>query len=564
MTPNFKWLRRLVFGLSFILICLSFIGGVLGYSPVPYWDMWDGAVNFILRFDDAPSDRLFAQHNEHRLVLARLFFLIEFRVFGGSGVFLAVCNYLFVFVSWGIFARGLYRLNAHDTHPRDIYVLIAILGAWLFLWVQRVNFTWAFQSQFFLAQLLPLIAFLLLSHAAFQSRTWNRSLLGAILMGVISALSMANGAFALPLMTLWAIVLRMKKQQVLLLAVAAFVTLWLYLSDYTHPSTHGSLISTFLTHPAESLIYTFRYLGNPGIHLAGSSTLIKTVSMLAGFCLSAFTAYAVVRAIMKRPSEPTSAGLLLFIVYVGASAFATAGGRLLFGLDSAFSSRYTTPTLMAWAALFCILSPWMLTYFRSSERAKLTLLSSAVLALCLLMVSQVRALKPQHDLNHQKALAVLALEMGIGDDAPISIIYPNTRHVLNIAKRASDEDLGIFGSPRIRGVREQIGQVAPPKETRTCAGQLDRFEIIDDQAEFVRVYGWQFDSRRKSNVSALHFVDENGVIVGAAIFGAASPSITEAYGPAARRAGFSGYLRTQALGQVVSVVSGACRSKNQL
>lgn len=564
MTPRFRLLKLAVYSLSFILISLALVGGVIGYSPVPYWDMWDGTVNFVMRFDDAPLDRMFEQHNEHRLILARLFFLIEYHVFGGSGIFLTVCNYLFVFISWGIFARCLYQMNAPDSPPRDTHLLVAIVGAWLFLWAQKVNFLWPFQSQFFLAQLLPLIAFLLLSKAAQQSRIWSLTFYAAILVGVASALSMANGVMALPLMAVWAIILRMTKIQIFVLALTAAVTLWLYFMDYTQPSGHGALFDTMMTDPMGILAYTFRYLGNPGIHLAGSSGFIKAMSSLGGFGLAVFAAVATLQTIQKRPAEPIQAGLLLFIIYVGASAFVTAGGRLLFGMDTAVSSRYTTPTLMAWAAAFCIASPQLLRIYRSSDRAALSLVSGAVLALCLLMVSQVRALESKQALNYDKAVAVLAMEMGIGDRNPISLIYPHIPPVLDIARRASDADLGIFGRPVYRGVRESIGQTAGISSTKPCSGRLERYEVINGTSDYVRIFGWQFDSTRKPNVPRIQLVDEHGTIVGAALLGRDSPEIKQAYGPAAARTGFVGYLKANALGQTLIAQSDACHSEGQL
>ncbi len=564
MTPRFRLLKLAVYSLSFVLISLSLVGGIIGYSPVPYWDMWDGTVNFILRFDDAPIDQMFEQHNEHRLVLARLFFLIEYYVFDGSGIFLTVCNYLFVFVSWGVFARCLYQINAPDSPPRDIHLLVVILGAWLFLWAQKVNFLWAFQSQFFLAQLLPLIAFLLLSKAAYQSRVWSMTFCAAIMIGVTSALSMANGVLALPFMAAWAIILRMPKAQVAALALIAELTLWLYFTDYSQPSGHGALFETILTDPVGILVYTFRYLGNPGVHLAGSSGLIKIVSTLGGFGLAVFAAVAAFRATQNRPAEPIAAGLLLFIIYVGASAFVTAGGRLILGMDTAVSSRYTTPTLMAWAAVFCIASPQILRIYRASDRAALGLVSTALVALCLLMVSQVRALESKQALNHDKALAVLALEMGIGDREPISLIYPHIPPVLDVASRASDADLGIFGWQIYRGVRESIGQTTELPSTKSCTGRLERYDIIDTIDDYVRVYGWQFDSVRKPKTRRVQFVDEHGTIVGAALHGRASPQLEQAYGRAAARSGFVGYLKIDALGQNLIVLSDTCHSQGRL
>ena len=62
-----------------------------GYSPVPYGDLW-GLLAFVERgllgyFGIAD---LWAQWNEHRLFLARIQFLVDYRFFDGTNVYLFV------------------------------------------------------------------------------------------------------------------------------------------------------------------------------------------------------------------------------------------------------------------------------------------------------------------------------------------------------------------------------------------------------------------------------------------------------------------------------------------
>jgi hypothetical protein len=559
MSPSFNWLRVAIFVLSANLIGLAFIGGAIGYSPVPYWDMWGGTLQFVQRFDDDPIRELFAQHNEHRIVLSRLLFLIDYHLFGGTSAFLVICNYVFAAAIWVVFARCLLSLNVHEP-GQDRWVLVAILGAWLFLWAQKVNFTWAFQSQFFLAQLIPLLAFLSLSRAAFRPQVLSRWFMGALILGGLSPFTMANGLIVFPIMILGAVLMRMSRIQIGILVVCASVAISLYLSDYRAPAAHGSVLETLAAQPVTVLHYTFTYLGNPGVYIAGSSSVVRYASTFAGLCLAAITLVLTIQSVWRRHASPVSFGLLLFIIFVGAGAFTTAAGRVSFGIESAFSSRYTTPVLMAWAALFCIASPHLLRWHHTGTRTPFLTFGATIVALCLLMVSQARALAPMHPLNHQKEVAALALGMGIGDDTLVALVHPNTDRAMAIAQAAARENLGIYGKPALKNARESIDQNLTTSSQRSCAGDLEFYEIIDDEPGYVRIYGWQFRSKTKSQSARLYIVDADAQIVGVALRGRASPHLIEAYGPAAARSGFTGYLKSDVTNAELIIVSDICQS----
>jgi len=558
MTATLPWLRIAVISLSSILIVFSLIGGVQNYSPVPYWDMWGATLNFVRTFDEAPIAKLFALHNEHRIVLSRLLFLIDYNLFGGHHVFLVLCNFLFAFAIWGVFARCLFKLNLEHQDPRDVWLMVFGLGAWLFLWCQKVNFNWAFQSQFFLAQLLPLCAFLSLSHSNTQGRNWGPSYWAAFALGWLSVLTMANGLMVLPLLAAGAVLLRMTILQVSVFAMNAVIAAYIYLSDYRTPETHGDGFSAFFADPIGVLHYTFSYLGNVGVYLAGPFSFIKFVCLIAGICLSLCAAGLLLSAVRKRPSDPVSPALLLFIIFVGAGAFVTANGRLGFGIGSAFSSRYTTPVLMAWAALFCLYSPAFLRVYTASSRNTYTTLGLAVFGLCLLFVSQTRALLPVHDLHHEKAVAVLAAELGIPDQSTVSVVHPKAAYLVYLAQQTSDEDIGIFSQRPHRNLFEMMGTRREIEVSKSCAGGILETYRVEGRSDVQRLIGWQHSTRFNPQDRRILFLDQNSTIVGAALLGRASPELVSAYGKKASRAGFTGYVQTEALSQSLTVLSEHC------
>ncbi|MEL7109268.1 MAG: hypothetical protein AAGL99_08370 [Pseudomonadota bacterium] len=564
MTPKLRLLRLAVCALSLTFVCFAIIGGFHGYSPVPFWDMWGATLDFYRRFESDPIRSLFGLHNEHRIVLSRFLFLIDEYAFGGNSAFLVICNYVFAGLIWATFVRCLFRLNPTHTPRNDLWLLAAILAAWLFLWAQRVNFTWAFQSQFFLAQLLPLWAFLSLGAAMNKSCVWNRSFGSALVLGCLSTLSMANGLFVLPLMAAGAIVFRMRWSQVAVIAICACITAGLYLSDYRSPSTHGSVIGSLLNDPLGVLHYTLSYLGNFGIHIAGPFTAVQWLSKLGGLLLLGIAILLTLLTLRKRNTEPVHAGLILFLIFIVAGAFLTAAGRLPFGILSAFSSRYTTPVLMAWAAIFCLASPTLLRAFSQGRREQYGLLIAAISGLSLLLVSQSFALIPKHDLNHQKAVAVLALELGVGDADMVSLIHPNTERALRIAKSASQDDHGLFGRAEYAGLREIIGRSLDPPSDRSCSGRLEHLQTVEGEAEYIRLIGWQHATRATTKISRLLILDSSGRVIGAALLGRPSPYLMEAFGRSGARAGFTGYVRADGLDQPLTVISEACQWKDQL
>jgi hypothetical protein len=131
----FRFAIGLVCTACFILACA---GGVVGYSPVPFWDMWDGTVLFLHNFLAGDWTALFSQHNEHRIVLTRLLFLVEYAVLDGSGRYLIAANYVFALLAAATFWRALAWLHAPAMTRAAIGIGAALLVfALLTLWLRR-------------------------------------------------------------------------------------------------------------------------------------------------------------------------------------------------------------------------------------------------------------------------------------------------------------------------------------------------------------------------------------------------------------------------------------------
>lgn len=533
-------LRIAIYVLAFGLIAAAFMGGWLMYTPIPFFDGWDGNVSFQMLLKENPG-LLFSQHNEHRLVVTRVLLLVDYYVFGGRHIFLVMTNYAFALGVWFVFWRCLKVINKNKVDPKDLKLLGMVLGGWIFLWSQNINFTWGFQNQVHSAQFFPLLAFLLLGRASERTQHQYWIYGGAIVAGVVSAGTMANGALALPLMAVWAIQLRMRVLQTIGLALAGAIILALYTQGYHTPSNHSTVFSTVLEHPISVILFVFKFLGNPFVHVISPFGIGSIIAILLGATMTGAGAYLSLQIARHGPRNGVIAGLVLYIVYVGATAFLTAGGRVFIVEYIAFTTRYTTPTILAWTALTCIISPWIFRMFYTSKDHARGILIFSTLGLLAAFVPVVRTILPTPNFHHNQNIAALSLELGIRDDEQIGYTYSNAEHVLRIADRASSADFGIFGRTPYRGLREMIGTYWIASSTPTCTGYLTETYPLEHAPDHSRVDGRIMPVARGSKRSRVLIIDENGMIVGAGLTKAPRRETQEG-GEKVRTAKFTGYV----------------------
>ena len=532
--------------LASLMFGLAVVGAFRSYSPVPFWDMWNGYLEFFVKVTEGDWSAWWAQHNEHRIVLARLLFWADLRWFGGASWFLIAVNYVLVGLGALVFWLILRDAVAAEKSTANKAVLGLFITAWLFLWMQHENLTWAFQSQFILAQLLPLCALYWLHKSV--ANIHSRYFLVACSFGLASVGTMANGILSLPLMCCYALLTRQSAVRVGVLAALSVVTLYYYFHDYQTVAHHGSLTLALKENPYGLIQYVLLYLGSPFYWLLGQGAFGKTIAFLAGLFLVISSAWFAIK-IIRQPSQATlQLALLFFILYIGGTALGTAGGRLIFGVDQALGSRYTTPTLMAWAALLVLYAPALLA--AGGVKRKILLFPFAVLAL-LMIPLQLKALQSQDEGLFERRIAALALELRIKDQRQIGSIYPSAAAALSFAEKPSADNLSIFGMYPFRDARGQLGTTIRQLALPACQGALDEVEAVDGDTRFVRVRGWMFNPASKSVPQLVRLLDDQGKVVGHALSGATRSDVAEAIDKKAIQAGYRGYLLSDQMGKVL-------------
>ena len=110
------------FLLSLFFISFTFFGLFINYSPVPHNDSWKTVRDLLMvtnNMEGLFGPWLWDQHNEHRILLTRLIFFLDYELFGGRGVLnivsifatLAFSALVFTLIAEGLLSKGKTRLS---------------------------------------------------------------------------------------------------------------------------------------------------------------------------------------------------------------------------------------------------------------------------------------------------------------------------------------------------------------------------------------------------------------------------------------------------------------------
>lgn len=539
--------------LSFLVLAaalfwgLAIVGLFRSYSPIPFWDMWSGYLEFYIKVSGNDFGEWWKPHNEHRIVLSRLLFWMDLSWFNGSVWFLLLINYILVAISCFIFFIAL-----RERAPKYYQVFSLVVIIWLSSWSQHENLIWGFQSQFILAQLLPLTAFYLMHRASSNKCLYDGYFIWACFFGILSLGSMANGVIALPLMTIYAFIVRFGWKRIFVVASLACFGVIAYFYEYTSPTHHGSLGSALRENPYGLILYVMTYIGGPFYYIAGNRMGGVVVAQFAGGILILLSTYISLITLRSSNKSTLVLALLFFILYIGGSALGTAGGRLIFGVEQALSSRYMTPSLMAWAALFVIIAPKLAVL---GEKYKSGLFLPLSLLIFAMLPMQIKAWNSGGQILFERSVAGLAVAMGVNDKLKINQVYPSSEQALSIGKIASERGLSYFSRTEFNNVNNNIGKSIDgfSRIFNACQGHIDYIEPIEGDNNYMRISGWIFDKSRKKPPSTIWLINQQGFAVGYALVGHARPDVAKAIDEKANISGFKGYFLSEAKGSAVTV-----------
>lgn len=528
-------------------LAMTLIGVAKSWTALPFWDMWDGYITWYLTLEPGNVLQWWSQHNEHRILLARIFFYIDLKLFNGSGVFLLVANVAAFLIIITLLLLGLFivlkerqlliKHKAVYFYPASLVLIISSS------WIQNSNLLWGFQIQFWLGYIFPLAMFLLL--ARLQNSTYSLKEIRlfqvfAIMCLIGAVFSMSNGIIAAWLAVVFCLILPFTKRFRIFIGVVSITLTALYAVGYSTPGAHTSPLATLITHPLSVCEYFLAYLGGPIQYFTGMTTL----AVAAGLgCLILFVVLSI-STFKQRTTFSSEFALIAFSWFVVLSALLTAAGRASFGTDQAFASRYQTPVLALWAVLVALSSPYLSRFFL---RLPVFSLFSIALGSLLLLPQQILGAEGDNSLRSSRELATIALATDTLDTDVLGTVYYDMGRLVELNQAVKHAGLTVLTSEDFVRLKSDIGMVVPSLKPVNCDGWFDTKSSIPN-SKTLRVTGWVVGPELPTyGFSLLRVVDENNSIVGYLSRGTERTDLVSAFGTEWGESGFTGYIFDGAL-----------------
>jgi len=397
--------------LSIIFVLLTLVGVFINYSSVPQADMWSN-FELIYEFKNKNYQYLFSQHNEHRILIPRLLYLLDYYLFNDGYYLLYFLNsLLFFFIFY--FLNLCFREN-YITKKYDLSWYFFTLGI-LFFWGQKSNFIWAYQSQFLLAYLFPLLSIYFISKINVNNYLY---LLLSILFALLAIGTMANGLFVLPILFLY-LIFNNRLQESLLILFIGLISFIFYFYDFTFVTNHADL-SNFFSRIHNIIIFYFVLSGNLFSFMVGKGSFGLIFAGLCGLIINVM----LILLSIKNFKELKKDYLIYILLFIAISLLSISAGRENLGLKSAISSRYITPVII----FFCIS---IFYFFKYSFIKQTKIRIYFVVILLALTPYQLLALKNNNDKNINDFLKIVSFIMGIDKNIPHFHSIEQTDYFIN-------------------------------------------------------------------------------------------------------------------------------------
>lgn len=535
---------RLMMILAFINLLMCVVGSIEFFTSIPIYDAWSSVI-FFARVKSGDYSAWIEHHNEHRIILTRLLFWFDFSWGNGSGKLLIITNYVLMLATYIIFYWYLSKRLSRKSDLASKISLATLIFMLLFSWVQRENIIWTFQSQFFLASLIPLLAF----YCLYKSQVYNHGTVFfsfSCMLGTLALGNMGNGILVLPMLALLAIVLRMEKWRIALLALMGGIGGWLYFYGFQVPVTRDSLLSTLLSHPVELLHYLILYLGAPFFFMGGSRYNLLAES--SGVFFLFIYGLSVYRAWYFAKSDSLGWALVVFILFVLGTAVGTAAGRLAFGVTQALASRYTTPVIQGWVALLIF---WAPDIAKIMKMLKYSSLLGLLLVEILLLIPQFSAFEDQSGKLVTFRQVMLASVLKINDQELMQAVFASPEILFLLADAPSTNQLAFFNSLELQEVKSWKDKTDSSPSVNQCQVSVDLVESLKYDPDHLRLSGWIFSPYNRVTPKEVRILSEDRQVIGYALLGLLREDVQRLVAPEARFSGFKGYVAANYLGQKI-------------
>lgn len=338
------------------LICGLLIVLCFGVNVI-YWDEWEN-VRIYYYFADNGIDlnRLWQPHNEHRLFFPNILILFTAFLTGWNVKIQMVLSVFFLFAIYMLIVSYVSEKTGGENNTfHDLIAILTLAGILLFSPIQSENLLMGFQSGYYLAMLLSVIAMLTFSKYIESGK--KRLLAVSLTLAVCATFSGLNFVSLWPAYVILIIALMINNRSIkhgvligVILAVAV-ITAGVFLTGYNIDSIKTAGSFSFERIKA-SFVFFLNAIGSAAFFAEPYASIF-----MGSLILITFLIISAVTVIFRKINK------VMFPMFIAATNFGSLmiisfGRGALTGATSAVSSRYTSHSLMiivSTAIMFCVL-----------------------------------------------------------------------------------------------------------------------------------------------------------------------------------------------------------------
>jgi hypothetical protein len=509
---------------------------------VPYWDQWD---ELISPQHKILSSWLYSQHNEHRIAVPRLIFALDtLLVSGNNKLNLGFGLAIPLILSLALIA--VLRKEVIGSAVAQLSITGAVF-ALLFSAMQWENFTSGFQVSFLAVELFMVLSFMAIG----MGRASLTTLAAAILCETATVYTLASGIvvpFVAIILALW---LRRPKSHVIVLSIALFCLIALYLHEYVTPTHHSDPLQS-LYQPGKIALYVAGEIGNPIGQIFRVLTTRPNLHWAQALGAVGIALFGIAAFVLFRQRKPIGVAGPVFLAiagYVVGTALVTALGRVGFGADQALASRYASPVLLFWVALLLI---GFVHLIRNHPRFRLGAMAAGVFGLTVLALAQPLFIREGRAWVLPRAEATTALLAGVVDQEALGLVYPNLPMLLVHSAYLRAKQRSVFSEPWSHWLDTPLTENVAIADQARCRGEINAISPVPTaQRPEWRASGWAWDNERRAAAQRIVITDGADRVIGYGV-GGFEPSPSEMSHHGSNRSGWHGHFSQAAPASIIA------------
>jgi hypothetical protein len=556
-TPTFQLppiSEKICFFLSWILLgvgvatmALTVMLVVYSYSPVMYVDHWAFTYQLIKgkanMWDFGPAHDniwaiLWAQHNGHRIVFPKLFYLADLFVFGGRNIFLRILNYTLQVFQLFVFGYLLCRQpNISGNTRRSAFGVAAFC---LFCPAQRD----VFMSGWEVAYVLPFVcataafAFLAFARRLETIRIWPCVAI-AWIFAVVGSFSLASGFLIWPVLLAEIVAFRLPKK--IFLATAGLTVLFAGVNLIGYKAPTNTDFKGALRHPDRVVSFCFQIMCSAWTDFSYPAGVVLA---LAGLLICFGLLFRDI--LVGKPDHRLRVALSCTGVYMALTVFLTGVTRWNLG----FAGRYEAGALAFWCV--CAIGIYTFVGNRWLGRG----LIAVQLVTCSIMISGAKQIQPlMQEAKTRKQyfhMAEVALVAKVNDQTALSLVSP-PQWSMDSLDFLSKHHLSLYSTTPASMIGKQLMKNYSI-HSDSCSGAVQTvLPVSDARWPGIAVSGWAWRDRAGAPIMEVLFTGNNGTIIG---IGSSDLLIKDHKGQPAGRAAnatWKGFLPLSAQSQTIRV-----------